>query len=249
MFRRRLLTLLSVGAVVLASVLTAQPAQASTVTPGRLAPSAQCSKPISQRTGAWMCAPSGMVGRPVRTAGATMASTPRSEYCNGWGCWSVWNDFYASFYGTSIYLGYGGKTIANVHMDIEWHLQGAQSLALPVYSRVNQYTVHTIFSGALSNGADGVAGGGSVKQTCNPNTRPAAAAYALVSYPNGCKLYDNASYDHNQVVQASWNFSNYPGYWYFYARSPVSHDGNRAIYRFHNASDLSGSSSVGGWRS
>jgi hypothetical protein len=67
------------------------------------------------------------------------------------------------------------------------------------------------------------------------------------SYPNGCKLYDNTSYDHNQVVQASWTFSNYPGYWYFYVRSPVSHAPDKSIFRFDVASDLSGSSSVGGW--
>jgi hypothetical protein len=120
-------------------------------------------------------------------------------------------------------------------------------LALPVQSTVIVYTVNTIFSGALSNGADGVANGGTVKQRCSPNTRPAAAANETVAYPNGCKLYDNTSYDHNQVVQASWKFSNYPGYWYFYVRSPVSHAPDKSIFRFHLASDLSGSSSVGGY--
>jgi len=98
-----------------------------------------------------------------------------------------------------------------------------------------------------SNGADGVPNGGTVKQRCSPNTPPAAAANETVSYPNGCKLYDNTSYDHNQVVQASWKFSNYPGYWYFYVRSPVSHAPDKSIFRFHLASDLSGSSSVGGY--
>lgn len=84
--------------------------------------------------------------------------------------------------------------------------------------------------------------------TCSPNTRPAAAASALVSYPSGCKLYDKTSWDHNMVIQAGWTFSNYPGYWYVYVRSPVSHTTDNKIWRFHAASNLSGSSSVGGWR-
>lgn len=159
----------------------------------------------------------------------------------------MFDDFFAEFNTVSIYLGYGGKTIANVHVLVEWKLVGAQETAYPVQTRVSTYTVNTIFSGALSNGAKGVAGGGTVKSRCSPQTRPAAAASELVSYANGCKLYDNTSYDHNMVVQASWTFSNYPGYWYFYVRSPVSDSPTKDIYRFDVASDLSGSSSVGGW--
>ena len=242
----------SVTLVMIVGVLVATmgSASAAVATPGvnyttAAGPSSQCSLPVSARTGGWECL---ATNRPAATPNVA-ASTPRSEYCNGWGCWSVYSDFFAEFYGTTIYLGYGGSTIAQVTFLAEWNLQGAQSLANPVQSTVSAYTVHTIFSGALYNGADGVANGGQVKSTCSPNTRPAAAAGQLVSYPNGCKLYDNTSYDHNQVVQGSWTFSNYPGYWYFYVRSPVSHAPDKSIFRFHNASDLSGSSSVGGWNS
>jgi hypothetical protein len=187
--------------------------------------------------------------QPAQARAVPAASTPRSEYCNNWGCWSVFDDFFAEFNTTSIYLGYGGSTIANVHFLVEWHLVGAQTTALPVQSRVSTYTVNTIFSGALANGATGVAGGGSVKAECSPNTRPAATGGVLVSYPNGCKLYDATSYDHNMVIEGSWTFSNYPGYWYFYVRSPVAHATDKATFRFGQASALSGSSSVGGYNS
>jgi hypothetical protein len=193
-----------------------------------------------------MCAPA--VAQAPHRSPLSANTVPRSEYCNGWGCWSVYNDFFAEFYGTTINFGYGGKTIANLHFLVEWHLQGAQSLALPVQARVNRYTVNTLFSGGLFNGAKGVKGGGSVIHTCSPNSRPAAAASVVVSYPKGCKLYDNHNLDHNEVVQGSWTFSNYPGFWYFYVRSPVAHAPDKATFRFHDASNLSGSSSVGGWQ-
>ena len=91
-------------------------------------------------------------------------------------------------------------------------------------------------------------GGGTEKHACSPATQqPAAAAGQLVSWAKGCKLYDNASDDDNMVTEGSWTFSNYPGYWYFYCRSPVSHAPDKSLFRFHDASDLSGSSSVGGW--
>jgi hypothetical protein len=92
---------------------------------------------------------------------------------------------------------WGGQQIAQVSLLVEWHLTGSQSLASPVQSTVSNYTVNTIFNGALSNGAAGVPGGGSVKATCAPNVQPAAAAWQMVSYPGGCRLYDRTSYDHN----------------------------------------------------
>ncbi|MCW2539011.1 MAG: hypothetical protein JWN95_736 [Frankiales bacterium] len=144
-------------------------------------------------------------------------------------------------------MGYGGKTIGNAHFLVEWHLTGGQSLESPVQSRVSRYTVHTIFTGALSNGAKGVPNGGSVKKQCGPNTRPVAAANALVSYPSGCRLSDKTSFDHNQIVEASWTFSDYPGYWYFFVRSPVSHSTDKVTYRFGLADSLPGNAALGGW--
>jgi hypothetical protein len=206
---------------------------------------AQCSLPAAQRHGAWMCAAGGTA--PAARPQAVAALPLRTEHCDSWGCWTVFNDFFAEFYSTTIYLGWNNTAFANVHFLVEWHLTGAQSLEYPVQTRVNHYTVHTIFSGALFNGAVGVPGGGSVEVQCGPNTRPAAAANVLVSYPNGCKTYDKTSYDHNQVVEASWTFSEHPGHWFFYVRSPVSHAPDKATFRFHDAWDLSGSSAVGGW--
>ncbi len=57
------------------------------------------------------CPGLGMPGlRPAQVAPAVGVS----DYCNTWGCWTVYDDFSADFYTTSIYLGYAGKTIARV---------------------------------------------------------------------------------------------------------------------------------------
>lgn len=138
-----------------------------------------------------------------------------------------------------VLYGDGNKDIGVVHLTIYWNLTGAQTLALPVQARNSHSTVHTIFRGALYNGAHHAKDGGKLILSCSPNVRGAAAAEKLVSYPKGCKLYDKGkNYDHNMVVETAWELPQYSGYWYCYFRSPVAHAENKETYRFGKASDL-----------
>jgi hypothetical protein len=157
-------------------------------------------------------------------------------------CWTVDNDFKAEFHTTKLHYGHGSTELGQVHFSIYWNLTGAQTLALPVQSRNTHATTHTIFSGALYNGAKNVSGGGKLIKTCSPNIRGAAPADKLVSYPKGCKLHDKGkNYNHNMIIQVSWELPEYSGYWYASIRSPVAHAEDKAIYRFATADDLPGS--------
>ncbi|SOD71047.1 hypothetical protein SAMN05892883_0646 [Jatrophihabitans sp. GAS493] len=212
--------------------------------PSGATPAIQCTKKPAERSGAWACIDTSSVATPSVSPDATPS---RSVFCDNHGCWTVFNDFFAEFNTTTITYGIGAKVLGNEHILIEWHLTGAQTVASPVQSRNSNYTVNTIFSGALYNGAVGKANGGSLVHSCGPNTRPAASASYLVSYPGGCNLYDNHNYDHNMVIETSWKLSGYEGYWWAYQRSPVMHAPDKAIYRFSTASALPGSYAAAGY--
>lgn len=62
------------------------------------------------------------------------------------------------------------------------------------------------------------------------NTQPifedgpfAAGSVVNVSNKAGLQLSDRQADDHNYALQISVEFEGLPGYWYFFARSPVSH--------------------------
>jgi hypothetical protein len=86
---------------------------------------------------------------------------------------------------------------------------GARHQELDDEPAVGTYIVNAILSGALSNGAKGSSQRRHGEAAMLANVRPAATANQLVSYIRGCRLYDNISYDHNQVVPephtASWH--------------------------------------------
>lgn len=221
----------------------------------------QCSLPVESRTGNWTCGDPAHPTTPAEAAAAEAAaaaaagpssllaigsSVPRSEHCNGWGCWSVFNDFFAEFYTTSVYDGYGGQTVGNLHFLVEWHNTGAQVAAGPVQSTYSAYTVNTVFSGALSNGAHNVVG--SEISSCSPQTVGAAAANQTVTYSKGCRLPpDYNNWDHNMAIESSRTLSQYPGTWWFFAKSPVSHTTDKVNWRFSTADILPGDSARGGW--
>jgi hypothetical protein len=247
MFRKRLKAV-AVGALLLLGASAFNSVQASAVPVGPVVISSDNCGSVS-RQGAWICVQTGPQMSPKRPA-AMAASVPRSEWCNGWGCWSVLSDFYADFFSNSIVLGWNNQTIATVRFLAEYRVRGNQTAARPVQSTVSVYTVNTVFSGALFNGANQVPKEvASTIGTCSPRVKGAAAAHQLVSYTRGCVLYDSRNYDHNMVVQASWSLSGYPGYWYFFVHSNVAHFDASGLYRFHYATDLMGGSVGGGWHS
>lgn len=111
-----------------------------------------------------------------------------------------------------------------------------------------------IFRGALSNGAVGVPMGGSVIHQTQPQFVEGPILVGRPSNlpnPSGMVLEDRRMDDHNYVVQISVEFSEYPGYWYFYARSPVAHyddDDPNDIYRFQGPDKLPGNPNDAGWK-
>ncbi|WP_050787222.1 LGFP repeat-containing protein [Rhodococcus jostii] len=214
---------------------------------------AQCAAPLGSRVGAWTCTKAG-------GAAAALPAPPQfngpGEYCdvNFGGCWNVYDDFRADYQGDVVF-GAGPQIIGNGSVVVEWKLAGP-------YTQITRATVSSndavmgrvVFAGALQNGAVGVANGGSLIHSTQPQFAPGphmtGRAVGLPN-PSGMELEDRRMRDHNYVVQISVEFSEWPGYWYFYVRSPVAHyddDDPNDIYRFMGADQLPGNPVGGDWK-
>ncbi len=196
----------------------------------------QCSQPVSARVGNWWCADaaSGSAAKPSASA----APNSTEGFCNLEGCYDVYDSFHADFQSSNGTWGYGPQVIGNESEYVNWQLIGAQTRANPIRYTNSVPTTNVIFSGDQLNAAPGAEGD------------PVGGAYDLYNAgdssvltpttwgPDGYQSYDNTAYNHSQVIQVSWKYQGYPGYWYTYVKSPSSYDPNRELYRFDSASPI-----------
>jgi hypothetical protein len=127
-------------------------------------------------------------------------------------------------------------------------LTGAESRAQPVSYFNSVPTTDVIFSGDLFNAAPGVEGD-PVGGANGVNVVGNVDAFTPTRWnPNGFKSYDNTAYDHSQVIQISWKYPGYDGYWYTYTKSPSSHDSAKTTYRFDGVDQLPSMPFGGGYR-
>lgn len=64
---------------------------------------------------------------------------------------------------------------------------------------------------------------------------------------------DDRNYDHNTAVEFSWTIPGYPGYWFMYVRSVISHtdnpmQGSSTVYRFDPVNYETQDPHKEGWR-
>jgi hypothetical protein len=173
---------------------------------------------------------------PLDRSGATpLAVSGTCEFTGG--CWKRYDDYRADWSGTVAY-GYGKDRLGTATGYVFWQLTGSQSVSKPVQFKATGETQHQGFSATLYNGAPGIPHGGSpIRGTTSVSgfTGLVAPGHTVNWGPNGYKARSGSQWDHNVVTEWSWSVPGYPGYWYFYSRSLVSHTtkpGNGAIYRF-----------------
>jgi hypothetical protein len=140
--------------------------------------------------------------------------------------------------------GYGGTRLGTGTAYVDWYLTNSTYFDEAADFTLTSSSSTAVFSGALSNGARGVSGGGRVLQNCIPRASgahgPSVTIYSAKPY---CVEGDNTSYDHNMTSEMSWYISGYPGYWYVFERSVVAHTpstGPNAFYAFDPVNYLPG---------
>lgn len=217
----------------------------------------QCPLPLASRVGAWVCG-SLNAGVPLTLPEPSPQLFSNTgtfcSYIGLGGCWTVHDDFRAS-YEVTVFFGRENETFGSGDVLIEWQLEGPYTniSRARMISNSTKVMDRVTFRGMLFNGAVGVAGGGGNIHTTSPvfEDGPFYPGSTInVSNKAGLVLEDRRADDHNYFLQFSVEFEGLPGYWYFYARSPVSHydDGDPDdIYRFLGPNQLPGDREWAGW--
>lgn len=212
----------------------------------------QCALPLSSRKGGWVCPLPGAKTTALRHPSSLRhpAAAQNQEYCNSSGCYYEYDDFHVDFQSDPLVFGYSNDVITDGDAYVNWQLDGARTTSNPARIRTNAVVQDVIFSGDLQNGAVGVNNGGDVVSNASPVVLNGPfTPDTYISWPNGGYVnYDSHNDDHNTAVEASINFPNEPGTWYYYVRSPVSHTTDHEIWRFQGPDQLPGGNTAGlGW--
>ncbi len=213
----------------------------------------QCSLPIASRVDAWACQQSPRVPSAAPDPQARAAAV--SEYCDPsfGGCWRQYDDFRAD-YEVNVIFGADDQIIGQGTGYVEWQLAGPYTSIRNAYLTSHDAVLsRVVFSGALQNGAVGVENGGSLIHKTQPQFVNGPHIVGNPVHPGDLSkftLEDRKMDDHNYAFQISAEFSEWPGYWYFWVRSPVAHydeEDPDDIYRFQGAGQLPGNPVGAGW--
>jgi hypothetical protein len=229
--------LIGVVAMMLGTSLTCTASGSSATSPD------QCSVPLNQRIGGWTCSTPATTASPSATTDSWCRLVGTTA-----GCWQVdlGNRAYAEFHTNNVLYGFGRTTVGTVNVGIFWKLSGPAIVTKPVQIRNSRPTSTLAFRGYVLNGPVGVIG--SVKNTCRPGVYGAAAAGVLRQWtPTGCVIYDNESWDHEQLTQFEWTVPGWTGTWFIGFKSPVAHTEDKELYLFSNHRDLPGQPWFAGW--
>ncbi|MEV6850892.1 hypothetical protein [Actinoplanes sp. NPDC051411] len=227
--------------------LTSPHAAFAAPTPARGAQNCASAPPQSKRVGAWMCVDASHKVDPKLTANrpAPLATT---TYCITEGCYYRYSDTWVQFAGYGLYYFYGDEQLGEMFHNFNWYLNGTnttQTAAVDIDHEVD----FPEWSGSLFNGAAGV--NGSVIHDCTTTDGPAEVPGGVTQYqpPGFCTLSDNRNYDHNMVLQYSWQAPDTSGYYWVYAKSVVAHSGSlpATSYIFNGVSSLPANPASQGW--
>ncbi len=238
--RRALYTMLLLALLTIPAALTPGTVAAASSSTARLAATGQypgaaasaigqsdCAKPLAERSGNWLC-----VVDPVS------ARTTVEGYCKGQGCWYVYSEV-ASGYSATGYFGYGDTQLGEVQLYFEVVLKGAQSRSRPVRFESSAAVVNMIFEGNRLLYTPTYPAGIAVGGAGNSHLAGEIPAGETVQWtPNGYKAYYNKASEQSVRHEWSWNMADYPGTWYFWAKSVKFIDVGRGVDHFGHDDDL-----------
>lgn len=222
---------LTAGTAAAASSPTARSAAAGKY-PGGIVSSAgqsQCARPQAERLGNWLCM--------VNPIPADTASSNKG-YCKIQGCWYVYS-VTKSGYSATGYFGYGDTLLGKVQLYFEVTLNGAQSRSKPVRFEASAAVVNMIFEGNrflyTSKHPAGTPVGGA-RNSHHAGNVPAGKTVQWT--PNGYKAYYNKASEQSVWHEWNWNMADYPGTWYFWAKSVKFVNVGKGTYHFGHDDDL-----------
>lgn len=172
----------------------------------------QCSAPVAQRKGGWVCPIANSAKRPLaQTSG---------KWCDAAGCYWWVNYAQTEFVSDAGTFGYGGQVLGEQDGSFVWSLNGTLVTCKPFVYGNSADTNTVTLTGQLLNPppkTDGQVINGTYEQYSFPGEVVSA------SWPSpGYQASDNQNYYHSAVQEEAWSVDGYPGYWYFWVKSPIS---------------------------
>ena len=226
----------------------------------------QCSLPLDQRTGAWVCDDETVGGTTQSTAAAqaNMASpgvqaqsagasvTALDENCprvNA--CWRQYSVTDSDFLGSGTY-GYGKTKLGNALFTFEVKTNGAQSVSKPLYFYSTRGTKTVTMEAERLYTSTAQPAGKPVKPSTYSLYGPISnvSANTRVNWsPNGFKSYENTTAWMTVVHQVTWTdpSSNFPGRWYYFAKSIKAKRQSSGAYYFQGSHSLPTTPDRGSW--
>ena len=240
--RRALYTILLIAPLTIPVALTGGTAAATSYPTARIAATgqfpgaavsavgqSQCAKPLAERSGNWLC--------PARPIPASTASSS-GGYCRKQGCWYVYS-VTKSGYSATGYFGYDDTQLGEVQLYFEVTLNGAHSVSRPVRFESSAAVVNLIFEGNRLLYTPRYPAGTQVGSAGNSHVAGNIPAGETVQWtPNGYKAYYNLASEQSVWHEWSWNMADYPGTWYFWAKSVKFVDVGEGTYHFGDDDDL-----------
>ena len=205
----------------------------------------QCSLPVADRTGAWVCADtadsengtSKTTSTPPQRVGVTAATTPGGNCNSNGACWTV-VDAYHARNSVGGWFGWGSTVLGNVAYSQTHSLNGSQFITKSEFD--TDTAVHGLHAtGDLLHGShfdDGTPFGGDTRWYDSKSDLPRNGYWKPWADYGGFKPYANWALNHATVIEVAWEKDDYPGYWYMWMKAPVAEDpDDNNIYRFRSA--------------
>ena len=198
------------------------------------------SKPLSARTGNWMCMDSAAEQREhyARASPSAASISDDPGTCTVQGCWHSYATTWSDYVGAGSF-GYGDTVLGDADTYFDLNLNGSQSISKPVRFMPSVGVSSVIMEGERLYYSSAQPTGKPV----SPSTYSFYQTGAIGPYqaalwsPNGYKGYENTVSTGGVVHQWTWTMAEFPGSWWVFAKSVRFHKrGN--IYENGASSDI-----------
>lgn len=217
----------------------------------------QCGKPVSQRSGPWFCPTGNAQGEPlpaprgaaVAARAGRVAADPHG-HCTVQGCWSILDDYTASYVGGGPY-GFGGTTLGDARIYFKVNARGSRIVVGPIWFRSSRGAARVQLSVEVLYTSKARPGGTSQKPMQSDALTHVGilAAGTLFTWPRPFPYWYDKVQKPTVVVEATWHdpSSAYPGRWYMYGKSILFQRGGNGQY-FLPTDAVPKDPAGGGWR-
>lgn len=210
-----------------------------------------CKLPVAERTGNWFCpdeAGSAALAQKAAKLAADDGGASTMSTCKSGGCWNRYATYHSDFSGHGTY-GYNGHGVGTVDLGFTVKNAGGQLTTFPVHFDASTVTSSLHMEGDRFYYSASTPAGAPVTPSKFGfvNYGGAIAGAYRTWTPNGYKSYENTVAHTGVVIEWVWGHPEYPGTWYFYAKSIKAHrngTGSAITYQFGADNDL-GSSPIG----